>query len=119
MNKKKLNTPKYLSKTEIGTQENPPSKCLQDEEMLQGGLMLSDSLTAQGRRAAKICRYRRAAATMHTAVVRALRAQRANRTFWKGEKKENFKLQWRKERRISTGQNHSNIVTLTNSSRLK
>lgn len=35
----------------------------------------------------KICRYLRAAAMRHTAVVRAFRAHSANNTFWKRKRK--------------------------------
>lgn len=42
--------------------------------------------TKHGVLAVKICRYLRAAAIRHTAVVRAFRAHSANNTFWEREK---------------------------------
>lgn len=42
--------------------------------------------TMHGVLAVKICRYLRAAAIRHTAVVRAFRAHSANSTFWEREK---------------------------------
>lgn len=42
--------------------------------------------TIQGVLVVKICRYLRAAAIRHTAVVRAFRAHSANNTFWKKKK---------------------------------
>lgn len=47
-------------------------------------------LTMQGLLALKICRYRSAAATRHTAVVTAFRAQSAKRTFWNAAEKEGW-----------------------------
>lgn len=44
--------------------------------------------TMQGVLAVKICRYLRAAAIRHTAVVRAFREHSANNTFW-GRKRHN------------------------------
>lgn len=43
--------------------------------------------TVQGVLAVKICKYLRAAAIRHTAVVRAFRAHSANKTFYTEEKR--------------------------------